>query len=216
MFLLWLAGMLKNRSDSISMSSAQIGELLGMSQQSAARKLKELEGGGYIRRTKSAGVRFESITLTDKGLDVLKDMYHTLQPLFADGGRASGVVVEGVVCRGLGEGAYYVSEYSAEINRRLGFKPFYGTLNIRPLGDTPDVDSLADSTIKGFRRKGRSFGSIRYAKVSLEGGGSVVDCYLIVPSRTHHRGTLEIISEHNLRSKMGLSDGDRVIVRFIN
>jgi riboflavin kinase len=214
LFLYGLSGLLRDRSDKVSMSSAQLGSSLGMSQQSAARKLKELEEAGYIKRGKSAGIRSGSIELTVKGFDVLNRMYQTLKEFIEE--KRFEDLIEGTVSRGLGEGAYYVNEYCGEIKKRLGFTPFPGTLNVKPAGGIPSLDRLLTGTIKGFKKKGRTFGSIRYAKIRLAGKGTEVDCFLIVPARTHHKGTLEIISEYNLREKMGLSDGDAVRAMFIN
>jgi riboflavin kinase len=135
LFLYGLAGLFKNRTDKVSMSSAQIGSSLGISQQSAARKLKELEEAGYIKRGKALGVRSESIELTDKGFGILDRMYRTLKSFMEENSPEN--AIEGTIARGLGEGAYYVTEYSSEIRKRLGFMPFPGTLNVKPAGGMP-------------------------------------------------------------------------------
>ncbi len=70
-------------------------------------------------------------------------------------------------------------------------------------------------TIKGFKKKNRTFGSIRYAPVRVSAKGESVDCHLIVPARTHHKDVLEIICQTNLRERLGVGDGDAVGVEFV-
>jgi riboflavin kinase len=37
-----------------------------------------------------------------------------------------------------------------------------------------------------------------------------VDCAVIIPLRSHYSDTVELISKSNLRTRLGLSDGDSV------
>jgi len=184
---------------------------LGISQQSASRYLSELEGEGLIERAKVG--RSHAVMLTEKGLARLKGMYLDLQCFIEE--KKPEDKIEGAVVRGMGEGAYYVREYAEEIEKRLGIKPFYGTLNVKPAVMVPNLDRLMTWTIKGFKRGGRTFGSLRYAKVMLSFGGVRQRCYVIVPARTHHKDSLEVVSEFCLRERLGLKDGDSVCIEFV-
>ncbi|MBN2251004.1 MAG: DUF120 domain-containing protein [Candidatus Altiarchaeota archaeon] len=201
---------MKDRTHKINVSSSELGSSLGMSQQSASRRLQRLEGGGLIKRTKSA--RGQSIELTAKGCDLLGGMYLNLKGFIEEEKPEN--IIEGTVARGLGEGAYYVGEYSGEIQKRLGIIPFSGTLNIRPTAGMARIDAFMAGTIKGFKRAGRTFGSIRFAPVRITAGDLSEECFLITPARTHHKDVLELISGHNLRRRMRLSDGDVVVLEF--
>lgn len=210
LFLYRLSRLLKDRNDKVSMSSSELGDSLGISQQSASRYLNELEAEGLIARSKSG--RTQGVMLTQKGFAQLGEMYLDLKDFIEE--KKPENKITGTIVRGLGEGAYYVREYAEEIKKKLGMRPFYGTLNIKPAEKMANTDRLMTGTIKGFKRGGRTFGSLRYAKVSLSSGSSQERCYVIVPARTHHKDALEIISQHNLRDKMGLVDGASVTVEF--
>ncbi|MBM3309673.1 MAG: DUF120 domain-containing protein, partial [Candidatus Altiarchaeales archaeon] len=120
--------------------------------------------------------------------------------------------ITGKVSIGIGEGAYYIKMYADKIEKELGFKPYYGTLNVKVEEMPAGMQRLAFKKIPSFEKEGRSFGGIKIAKIRLKYGKKAVDCYLIMPERTHHKNELEIISKENLRSKMGLKDGSLVIV----
>jgi riboflavin kinase len=206
-FLYQLSRGIPPGSRRLTISTTLFGESLGMSQQTASRYLGELEGEGLIRRNGT------EVTLTSKGFDALKEVYISLKDFVEE--KEPAKKISGTVSKGLGEGAYYVKEYSEEIEKKLGFKPFLGTLNVRPVEEIQNNERLYAGTIKGFRKKGRTFGSIRYAKIKLAAKGKTELCYVILPTRTHHKETFEIISPRNLRDVLGLSDGDTVEIEFI-
>ena len=211
-FLYQLCRAMKPGTRRVNISTTLYGESLGMSQQSASRHLKELEDEGFVRRMKTG--RGMDITLTPEGCEALKGLYVSLKGFIEE--KEPKKTLSGTVAKGLGEGAYYVREYAQEIEKKLECKPFHGTLNIKPLEGMPNIVSLFTGTIKGFRKKGRTFGSIRYAKIKLTAKGKTEYCYVILPTRTHHKDTLEIISRHNLRERMSLSDGDRAEIEFVD
>ncbi len=206
-FLYQLSRGIPPGSRRLTISTTLYGESLGMSQQTASRYLGELEEAGLIRRNGP------EVTLTPKGFEALKEVYLSLKDLVEE--KEPAKKIAGTVAKGLGEGAYYVKEYSEEIDKKLGFKPFHGTLNVSPLEDIRNDARLYSGTIKGFRKKGRTFGSIRYAKIRLSSKGKTELCYVILPTRTHHKATFEIISPHSLREAMELADGDSVEMEFI-
>jgi len=196
--------------DVVRVPTARLGGLAGVSQQTAARYLKELEDDGLIRRIKTG--RGQGIVLTEKGVSELSDLYSSLRSFFEGAGPEAKVT--GTLSKGMGEGAYYVGEYAAEMEGRLSYKPYPGTFNVKT-GDVPGLDRFLTGTINGFRKRNRTFGSIRYAPVKVSANGRAEVGHLIVPARTHHRGILEIVSPVNLREALGVCDGDSVDVEFV-
>lgn len=203
--LVELCRRLKSESDSLSISSSELGSLLGVSQQSASRYLGELERRGFVVRSGSR------VSLTAEGVFLLNELYLCLRDFFEV---SSTPVVFGVVSSGIGEGAYYVREYSSVFEKQLGFRPFFGTLNLKPVDRCPHLERFVSGVIKPFSRSGRMFGEVKFLPVSLSGGDWTEDCFLILPKRTHHRGELEIISRENLREKHELKDGDTLKVEI--
>jgi riboflavin kinase, archaea type len=210
LFLSKITRSMKSKKDIVNVPSAQLGELAGVSQQTAARNLKELEDDGLIRRVKTG--RGQGIIVTEKGIAELTELYSGLKAFLEE--EAPTTKVTGTISRGMGEGAYYVNEYAEEIKNKLGYKPFPGTLNVK-ISEPLNLDRLLTGTIKGFKKKNRTFGSIRYAPVSVSAKGQGIDRHIIVPARTHHKDVLEIISQYNLREKLGVADGDAVKVEFL-
>jgi riboflavin kinase len=110
--------------DFISISSRELGEALGMSQQSASKRILELLGQGWIIR--DLGARRQRIKLTDKGMEALRREYSEYQRIFET---RDHVLVHGEVVTGMGEGQYYVNQegYQEQFLSLLGFKPYEGT-----------------------------------------------------------------------------------------
>jgi riboflavin kinase len=215
LYLYQLSKSLKSKEDSLEISSSEVGHLLGVSQQSASRYLVRLERAGYIKRLRTA--RGQEISLTDKGSAALKEVHCNLNDFFSKESGEKKRIIEGFLVKGIGEGAYYVREYSDEIKKKLGFTPFLGTLNVKTVGITLNelnLDRLTSGTIKGFRKEGRTFGPIKYSPIKIKAKGGEEDCYLIVPQRTHYRDVFEIISPNNLRQKLQLADNEKITVEF--
>jgi len=209
LFLCRITSFMKSKKDIVNIPSAQLGELAGVSQQTAARNLKELEDAGLIRRVKTG--RGQGLIITEKGIAELTELFSGLKSFLEE--EAPLTKVTGTISRGMGEGAYYVSEYAEEIKNKLSYKPFPGTLNVK-ISEPLSLDRLMTGTIKGFKKKNRTFGSIRYAPVKISAKGKTESCHLIVPARTHHKGILEIICPYNLRERLNLLDGDFVSLEF--
>jgi len=190
--------------DALRITTKEIGERLGMSQQNVSRRLSLLERDGLIIRDRS-GIR-----ISGKGMDQIKDLQaaisNALSPRFQ---------IRGRIVAGLGEGGFYLSqkEYANAIRERLGFDPYPGTLNIRLERDEEEkrrrllaIDPLI---IEGFEKNGRKFGDLFAYKASVEG----IDCVILVPLRTHHGSDiLEIAAAANLKKKLGRKDGDEIVI----
>jgi len=117
--------------------------------------------------------------------------------------------LSGRVTAGLGEGSYYVKEYSGRIQEKLGFKPFFGTLNVR-LNKVPDIRSYVTERIEKFKKEGKEFGLVELIPARILAGESTGDCYIVIPERNKHPDEIELISEFNLRDKFKLNEGDEV------
>ena len=120
---------------SIKLSTLEIASALEISQQSASRKLRNLETKLFIERNPTtSGIE---ISVTKKGKAVLKTHFNSLRKLFDLGDETK--QISGKVVSGFGEGKYYLSfkEYTSQISSKLGFLSFKGTLNF-----SIDEDSL--------------------------------------------------------------------------
>ncbi|MFX1316795.1 MAG: DUF120 domain-containing protein [Promethearchaeota archaeon] len=152
----------------IHISSVEFGKVLNLSQQTASRRISHLEDIGWIERIIKG--KNQIIRITKKGADVMLTMYKNLKHLLED------ILIVGEVTEGMGEGHYYVriDNYFKQFQTKLGFTPWFGTLNLQ-LSDL-NYDLLMENLktripikIDGFEKEGRTFGS--------------VDCYFCSVSR---------------------------------
>jgi riboflavin kinase len=191
----------------VPMSSRELGEGLGMSQQSASKYLLELLDEGLI--TRRLGARRQVVQLSEKGLGLLRREYSEYQRIFEEYDR---LVIKGTVTTGLGEGQYYVTQkgYADQFRCCLGFDPYKGTLNLRiEQVELSKVQALRDSAgipIEGFKTGKRTFGRVKCFK------GTIGDlpCAVVMPNRSHYSDTVEVLAETHLRDGLGLKDGDVV------
>lgn len=198
----------KNR---ISVTSTQIAENLGVSQQTASRAILDLLENGYLAR--SIENRKQNLKITEKGLSFL---YAELSSLLRILGMNSTIQIRGVVSSGLGEGRYYISRknYIVQFQERLGMIPYLGTLNLKV--EQSDWDKLrrmrtSDGIrIDGFKTEDRTFGAVKAFRARMQGTDAVV----IMPVRTVYTDVVEIISEVYLRDALSLKDGDMVSVEI--
>ncbi|MDG6225320.1 MAG: DUF120 domain-containing protein [Candidatus Thermoplasmatota archaeon] len=181
----------------IDITTGDLSKDLGCSQQTASIYLVRLTSEGYIDRImKSSGSR---LRMTEKGLDLLMRMYADLHSMF---GKERMIKIKGQVASGLGEGAYYLSQkgYIDQIKEKLGFDPYPGTFNVLlSQQDSPVIELLrrgAGIDIGSFTNGDRTFGGCICYKCLIEGHPGAV----MIPARTIHKNTLEIISDVRLRS----------------
>ena len=195
----------------ISVSTRQFGKDLNLSQQMASNRLVALSEKGLIKRRR--GSRGQDILITREGIAILRKEYGDYQRIFQE---IKDIKITGKVSSGLGEGEYYLAqeEYLTQIEKKLGFKPFPGTLNITVTSEEySKLDLLPDSAIiqiGGFEAQGRTFGKADCIPVLI----SKIKCAIIIPKRSHHTDVLEIISASQLRKKLKLKDGIEVIVKI--
>jgi riboflavin kinase len=194
----------------IVISSRELAEELNISQQSASKKILELIDDKLIERR--LGARKQLIKITDKGLNILRKEYSEYQRLFD---LANYITIQGVVTSGLGEGKYYVTQkgYMDQFLKKLWFKPYNGTFNIKISGSELNklelITNLDGIPINGFKSSGRTFGNGKCFFCDIQG----VECAIMQPNRSHYENVIEIISKHYLRDKLKLKDGDVVEIR---
>ena len=199
----------------LTFTTGQFALNLEMSQQTASRHLIELEQRGLIRRVK-VGKR-ETIRITPNGFDLLKELYFRLKDVFEQ--PIYYIFLEGELFSGLGEGSYYIGQegYREQLEKKLGFDPYPGTLNIRLKpgyeNERNILNSLSLISIKGFTTEKRSFGPAKCAKAIMN---DEVQVSIILAMRSHYGSdVIEIVSKENLRKKLKLKDRDTIKIKII-
>jgi riboflavin kinase len=200
----------------VKISTTELSNIMGGSQQSASRHLQLLEKRGIIERSiDSGGTR---VKINSKGI---AELDHVLQELkwHLEGKEANAIEIEGVVVSGLFEGAYYIAKegYLRQIVDKLGFEPFLGTLNVRITDDKLEkrhkLERGPSIHLEGFKDGERAFGGARCYPLTVN---DEVDGALIVADRSiHDENVLEVISPLYLRRHLGLADGDKVKLSFL-
>jgi len=192
----------------IKTSTLQIAKQTSISQQTISRKLREMEELSLIKRTASPNGL--TISLDDKGRTLLQKNYQDLSKIFGNYKKE----ITGIVKKGIGEGAYYVSQknYQEQFKKLIGFKAYPGTLNIKVNKEelmllTSNIDKII---IQGFITKERSFGSLTCYKIKVND----IDSAIVIPERTRHeKDIIEVIAEINLRNRLSLKDEDKVKIK---
>lgn len=193
------------------LTSGEVGELLGVSQQAASNYLRELARAGLLTRTLQG--RKQALGVTPAGVKLLREELTELRRIVEGTGTLE---LRGVVVSGLGEGRYYLSipGYLKQFERKLGYTPFPGTLNVKLAGEAlsrlPEAKGLAGVRIDGFQDQGRTFGGASCIPSLLSGR----PCHLIVPDRTHYVDVAEFIAPVELRRVLKLKDQDPVDMRL--
>ena len=194
----------------IHISSINLSQNLGVSQQSASRYLIELVDRGYLERRLAQGGQV--ITILKKGISILRTEFSEYSLIF---GTEKEIEMKGALETGLGEGGYYISKsgYMEQFREKLDWKPYEGTFNFRLNDDeVPKIEAMKAAEgilIEGFEQEGRTFGKAWVFKCSLKNGKKIVnECAIISPKRTHYRRVVEVISPIFLRDKLNAKDGD--------
>ena len=192
------------------LSSRELANRLGTSQQTAARWLVELEKHGLISRV--SGPKGQSVKLTKAGLSILRSSYQRLSSIF--GASSQTVKLAGNVMSGLGEGSYYMRQegYREQFRRKLGFEPYPGTLDVKLGGESIELKNTLDHMrgvpIEGFSTDERTFGPVKCFPAKICGARAAI----VLPARCAHIDAIELVAPKNLRKAIKLKDGDRVDV----
>ncbi|MGC8816502.1 MAG: DUF120 domain-containing protein [Candidatus Hadarchaeum sp.] len=196
--------------EEIRVSSASLARQLGVSKQTAIRKLAELEEQSLISRRVEPRGQF--LRITSAGLSALRALHQELGRILTQ--EPAKIVLSGTVVTGVGEGSYYVGHpgYSKQFQRELGFLPYSGTLDIKldrsSLELKETLTRLPSKQVAGFSTSERTFGPVKLFPSKIKG----VDSAVVIPNRSHHKDILEIIAPENLRKTVGLKDGDQIKV----
>ena len=203
-------------SKALETTTTILGKNLGISQQTASRRLGELEKAGWI--TKERTLKGQGIRISKEGVDILKSVYGELRGLFE--GELTSLDIEGIVFSGMRDGAYYVTRegYKKQFMEKLGFNPYPGTLNLKlksglEVQAKRNLDAYPGIMIEGFENGQRMFGPVKSFKAIIN---NKIEGALLLIKRTHHgENVMEIISPVFLREKLGLKDGDRVNIKIL-
>lgn len=123
--------------------------------------------------------------------------------------------LEGNVFSGADEGKKYVrlAWVKRQVEEKLGFTPYMGTLNIRLSGESIRQKKVLtrESTLEIVPAAGYCRGKLFKAILN-----DIVDGAVVIPDlRDYPDNILEVISSENLRKKLQLNDGDRVEIEII-
>jgi riboflavin kinase len=198
--------------DFVPVRSGDLAERLGLSQQTASRRLIALEHEGLVQRR---GGRQPLLRITPAGEAALRAEAESYARLLAG---AKLLRFTGKVAKGFGEGAWYLSRpgYTEPMRRLLGFAPYPGTLNValegaeaQRLGELRARDGLL---VPEFQQEGRTFGAVKCFRGELRRGRQRVAAAAVLPLRGHHKSVLEVVAAEHLRERFRLQDGDEVTV----
>jgi riboflavin kinase len=198
----------------VKLSSKELAQRLGKSQQAASRNLVDLEREGLVERTRQGNETY--LKLTGKGLCELSVLYASLTEVF-QGLKSPTLELRGEVFSGMGEAAYYVSlsGYRRQFIRKLGFDPYPGTLNVK-LKSKADVqkrrelDNYDGITIEGFDDGRRTFGGAKCFPAVIN--GKLEGDIIILERNNYDESVAEVIAAANIRKAIGLEDGDEVSI----
>ena len=185
-------------------STLSISSNTGISQQSVSRKIRELFLQGFI--DVSSSPKGITVVVTQNGKKELLLVFGDLENVFS---KKKDKSFKGTVESGLGEGKYYLSfpQYQKQIEQKLGFVPYAGTLNLRTNNHDLDLfkQGAQENIIDGFSTKERTFGGLKAYKIKIN---DTITGGLVFPDRSNNpREIAEIIAPIFLRKKMNLKDG---------
>ena len=203
------------KNNFVSITTSSLGKNIHKSQQAASKHLLELEEAGFIERIMSG--RKISVKLTKKGYEQISDVFNLIKKGLES--IPSAIELKGTLIAGMGEGAYYMSlkGYTKQFKTKIGYVPFPGTLNVKLDGkenveSVRQLNSIEGVKIDGFSDGKRTYGWVKCHKCTLNGR---VDCQLILLERTHHDDSIiELISETDIRKKLGLKDGSELTIKI--
>ncbi len=189
-------------------TTSGLSKKFGVSQQGISNALIRLERQGMITRVPSnSGI---TVALSGKGRKLLETFSMRLTEVLK-----KKVSVTGKVVAGVGQGKYYteVPGFKRQFKKKLRIDTYPGTLNlkVRPVDKKAFLHGRKAIVIDGFKTEKREFGWIRCYPVFVDS----IRCAVTVPERTLHKDDIiELISGLNLRQKLGLRDGSKVVIEW--
>lgn len=220
-FLLLNLAKLGALDNPLQMTTTEIAKSLGSTQQTISRRLKKLRETGHI--DPAIWGTNKEIMLTTLGRSILKDVFIDLKTVFRP--QSQPKIYKGYVQRGMGEGKYYVSlpTYFENFSRLLGSKPYLGTLNVTINSEQveeyyAELDTHPYHIIEGFETEDRTFGPVKCYDILVckinDHQKCVKGLILDIKRTSHTKGTVEIVSDKNLRILLDLDDDSRVAFKF--
>lgn len=220
-FLYWIAK-IRSRYQNPIPTSNLIKEV-PFSQQTISRRVIYLEKQGLISR------KFENtegfIDLTAEAYIQLERVYEDLHVLFEEEHCIDRF--QGELTKGMGEGGHYIKhpKYLEQFYQKIGFFPYFGTLNIRLKKEIHQMlmkhlRDFQSIQIEGFKEQSRTYGEVTCYKVQLwpkdQIHRQVPGALLQIERTSHDPYIIEFISEQFLRDFFNLKDGDSICFQFIN
>ena len=220
-FLYWIAYYKLINNGKIS--TPELCNKIPISQQTISRRILELEENGYINR--KYGSRGGDLELTPKAYVHLEKVYKNLQHVFS---RKSCVEqFHGKLKTGMGEGAHYIKneKYLKQFKEKLGFKPYFGTLNVQVNPEMYEflheqLKNFKQTIIQGFENSSRTYGDVVCYSVSIWSESKpdvkVPGALLLIQRTSHKPFVTEFIAEECLREFFPIKDDDEVFFEFRN
>jgi riboflavin kinase, archaea type len=121
------------------------------------------------------------------------------------------IAFEGTVFSGEGRGKKYVALpwFKGQVEEKLGFSPYLGTLNLRLTGKNAEKRSLLE-TADGMVVKPQAG---YYSGILFRGTIDALECAVVIPIMPNYPNyLLEVIAPVYLREKLKLVDGSLVEV----
>lgn len=122
--------------------------------------------------------------------------------------------LNGVVLSGTGEGAIFVALpwVSAQIEEKLGFTPFPGTLNVKLTIDSVKTKKVLENSAGIQIHPDPGYCDAKLFRARMED----LDCAVVLPGVPDYpEDLIEVVASENLRKLLGLVDGSNVKVEVI-
>jgi riboflavin kinase len=121
------------------------------------------------------------------------------------------IVLKGTVFSGTGEGRKFIdlSWVKQQIQEKLGFTPYSGTLNIRLTKESVKQKKLLENAkqLEVYPAKGYCTGKLIKAHIDS------LECAIIIPQIPNYPSdVLEVIAPWYLRERLNVADGSEVAV----
>ena len=199
---------------SARITTIELANSLGVSQQTASRWLSELARERLVKR------EGKTVRLTRQARQEIEALAKLLE---AEPNAAKRkLVLRGVVVRGLGEGAKFLSlpGYAKQLHAALSWKPFPGTLNLKLDENSSKVkkrlESLNGIKVKSFVAGNKRFGSVKLFPCVVKSNGREERGAVILPEKSFYgESILELIAPFNMRSRLAAKDGSAVGVILV-
>ncbi len=121
------------------------------------------------------------------------------------------IIFKGAVFSGTGEGRKFIdlSWVKRQIEEKLGFTPYSGTLNIRLSNESAKQKKLLENAerLEVYPEKGYCTGILIKAYIDS------LECAIIIPQVTNYpSAVLEVIAPWYLRERLKIADGSEVTI----